>query len=160
MSFLDMPINVNELPESNNSFDPLPAGWYQANIKGSELKDTKSGTGQYIAVQYDILGPTHQGRVVFGNLNIRNPNPKAEEIGRQQLGELMRAIGLNTVQDTDELIGGQLMIKLAIKKSEEYGDSNEIKGYKALEGGASRQSTMQSKPAQQKQSSSAPWAKK
>jgi len=160
MSFLDMPINVNELPESNNSYDPLPAGWYEVNIKGAELKDTKAGTGQYIAVQYDVLGPTHQGRVVFGNLNIRNPNPKAEEIGRQQLGELMRAIGLTTVQDTDQLIGGQLSIKLAVRKSEEYGDSNDVKGYKTLSCGVSSGSKPEGAPVQNPAKGSAPWAKK
>lgn len=158
MSFLDTPITLSELPVSNNSFEPLPAGWYQANIKGAEVKDTKAGTGNYIAVQYDILGPTHQGRVVFGNLNIKNPNPKAEDIGRQQLGDLMRAIGLTTVQDTDELIGGQLEIKLAVRKSEEYGDSNDVKGYKALSGGVTPRAT--AKPATtEKKASSAPWAK-
>ena len=159
MSFLDMPINVDDLPVSESSFDPLPAGWYQASIQGAELKTTKAGNGQYIAVQYSITGPTHQGRVIFGNLNIRNPNPKAEEIGRQQLGELMRAIGLVTVQDTDQLIGGQLSIKLSVRKSEEYGDSNDVKGYKALDGGAMTQPTQAAPQTATAKASAAPWAK-
>jgi hypothetical protein len=157
MSLLNTTFNVTELPESNNNFDPLPAGWYQVNIKGAELKDTKAGTGQYIAVQYDVTGPTHQGRVVFGNINIRNPNPKAEEIGHQQLGELMRSIGLPSLQDTDQLIGGSLSIKLSIRKSEEYGDSNDVKGFKALEG-AITQAPAQASP-QVATASAAPWAK-
>lgn len=159
MSFLDVAINAADLPVSESSFGPLPAGWYQVNIKGAELKDTKAGTGQYIAVQYDVLGPTHQGRVVFGNLNIRNPNPKAEEIGRQQLGELMRAIGLATVQDTDQLIGGQLSIKLKIRKSEEYGDSNDVSGYKALDGGVAQVPAPAQASPQVATASAAPWAK-
>lgn len=123
--------SVDSLPTPTNNFEPLPAGWYTAIVNGAEIKNTKAGTGQYIAVRYDITGPTHQGRVVFGNLNIKNPNPKAEEIGRQQLGELMRAIGLTTVQDTDQLIGGQLSIKLDVRESEQYGASNDVKGYKS-----------------------------
>lgn len=123
--------SVDALPQSTNNYEPLPAGWYTAVVNGAEIKNTKAGTGQYIAVRYDITGPTHQGRVVFGNLNIKNPNPKAEEIGRQQLGELMRAIGLTTVQDTDQLIGGQLSIKLDVRESEQYGASNDVKGYKS-----------------------------
>jgi hypothetical protein len=123
--------SVDSLPTPTNNFEPLPAGWYTAVVNGAEIKNTKAGTGQYIAVRYDITGPTHQGRVVFGNLNIKNPNPKAEEIGRQQLGELMRAIGLTTVQDTDQLIGGQLSIKLDVRESEQYGASNDVKGYKS-----------------------------
>ncbi|AIM40753.1 putative single stranded DNA annealing protein [Idiomarinaceae phage 1N2-2] len=130
-----MGFNAEELPQSESNFEPLPAGWYNAHITGAELKDTKAGNGQYIAIRYDITGPTHEGRVVFGNLNIRNPNPKAEEIGHQQLGELMRAIGIAKVTDTDQLIGGQCAIKLKVRKSEEYGDSNDVQGFKALSGG-------------------------
>jgi hypothetical protein len=131
MAFLNTEYNVNDLPQGNGNFDPLPAGWYTATISQSELTDTKAGTGQYIKLRYDITGPTHQGRVVFGNLNIKNPNPKAEEIGRQQLGDIMRAIGLAKVTDTDQLIGGSLSIKLEIKRSEQYGDGNEVKGFKS-----------------------------
>ena len=131
---LDQEINVSELPESSGSYDPLPEGWYQVSIKAAEIKPTKDGSGQYIKVQYAVLGPTHQGRVVFGNLNIRNASAKAEEIGRQQLGELMRSIGLSRVSDTDQLVGGNLQIKLSIRKQEGYEPSNEVKGFKALEG--------------------------
>jgi hypothetical protein len=131
MAQLNETFSVDSLPTPTNNFEPLPAGWYTAVINGAEIKNTKAGTGQYIAVRYDITGPTHQGRVVYGNLNIKNPNPKAEEIGRQQLGELMRAIGLATVQDTDQLIGGQLSIKLDVRESEQYGASNDVKGYKS-----------------------------
>jgi hypothetical protein len=131
MAQLDETFSADTLPVSDRNFEPLPAGWYTAVVNSAEIKITKSGTGKYIAVRYDITGPTHQGRVVFGNLNIKNPNPKAEEIGRQQLGEIMRAIGLATVQDTDQLIGGQLQIKLDVRESEQYGASNDVKQFKA-----------------------------
>lgn len=140
MAFLNETFSVDTLPQSTGgNFDPLPAGWYNVAIAGAELKPTRDQTGQYIAVRYDVTGPTHQGRVVFANINIRNQNPKAEEIGRQQLGELMRAIGLSTVQDTDQLIGGHLQIKLAIRPAQNgYEASNDVKGFKAL-GGAPAQ---------------------
>lgn len=134
MANLGIGFNAAELPQSERNYEPLPEGWYTAHITGAELKDTKAGNGQYIAVRYDITGPTHEGRVVFGNINIRNPNPKAEEIGHQQLGDLMRAIGLSKVTDTDQLIGGQCGIKLKIRKSEEYGDSNDVSGFKSTSG--------------------------
>jgi len=134
MAFLDQTFEADAMPVSEKSYEPLPAGWYTASITAAELKNTKAGTGQYIAIRYDIIGPTHQGRIVFGNLNIRNPNATAEGIGRQQLGEIMRAIGIAKVQDTDELIGGQLSIKVDIRSSEQYGDQNEVKGFKAIAG--------------------------
>lgn len=132
MAFIGQTFDANELPQGN--YDPLPAGWYTATIADAELKPTKDGSGQYIKVRYDITGPTHQGRVVFGNLNIKNASAKAEEIGRQQLGEIMRAIGLAKVTDTDQLIGGSLQIKLEIRQQEGYEPSNDVKGYKATSG--------------------------
>lgn len=165
MAFLNETFSVNDLPQADNDFSPLPAGWYQVHITGAELRNTKAGTGAYIAVRYDVLGPTHQGRVVFGNLNIRNPNPKAEEIGRQQLGSLMRAIGLAQVSDTDQLIGGQLMIKLAIRPADgQYEASNDVKDFKAVGGAAAAAAgsmASNNAPAAPAAASAAPpWARK
>jgi hypothetical protein len=162
MAFLNEEYNVNELPVGNGgNYDPLPAGWYTATISQSELKDTKAGNGQYIKLRYDITGPTHQGRVVFGNLNIKNPNPKAEEIGRQQLGEIMRAIGLAKVTDTDQLIGGQIAIKLDVKQDAQYGASNEVKGFKSVSGSAAPAVSMPAAEAPAASVKAAPpWSKK
>jgi len=132
MAFLDEEFSVDALPVGNNNFEPLPEGWYNAAITGAEIKATKAGDGKYIALKYNITGPSHQGRVVFGNLNIKNASTKAEEIGRQQLGDIMRAIGLAKVSDTDQLIGGNLGIKLSVRTGEYAG--NEIKGFRALSG--------------------------
>ena len=135
MSELDMEFNLDDLPPpSSGSFDPLPEGWYIASIVSAEVKTTKAGTGKFIAVRMDVMGPTHQGRVLFTNLNINNPNPKAEEIGRQQLGSIMSAIGLAKLKNTDQLIGGKLQVKVAIKHEPPRDPENECKGYKAVSG--------------------------
>lgn len=161
MAFLSETFDINELPVGNTgSFEPLPAGWYTATITQAELKATKAGNGQYIKLRYDITGPTHQGRVVFGNLNIKNANPKAEEIGRQQLGEIMRAIGLSKVTDTDQLIGGQIGIKLEVKEDAQYGPSNEVKGFKSVSGSAAPAAAMPSASAPTVGKAAPPWAKK
>lgn len=164
MAFLEHAINLEDLPESTNTgeFQPLPAGWYSATINKAELKPTKDGTGQYIAIRYDITGPTHQGRVVFGNVNIRNKSEKAEEIGRAQLGDIMRSVGLKQVSDTDQLVGGSLQIKLDVKTDEQYGTRNEVKGFKAS-GDSMPASAVPTfaKPAEAKATGAAPpWAKK
>jgi len=162
MAFLTETFDVNELPVGNaGNFEPLPAGWYTCTISQAELKDTKAGNGQYIKLRYDITGPSHQGRVVFGNLNIKNANPKAEEIGRQQLGEIMRAIGLAKVADTDQLIGGQISIKLDIKQDAQYGASNEVRGFKSVSGSVAPTATAAPASAPAAAAKAAPpWAKK
>ena len=141
MAFLGQTFVAAELPQATTTYEPLPAGWYSAIITQSELRTNAAGDGQYIKVRYDITGPTHQGRVVFGNLNIRNNSLKAEEIGRQQLGQIMKACNLPKIDDTDDLIGGSLQIKLNIrpprtdeKTGRTYEASNEVQGFKSLEG--------------------------
>jgi len=173
MAFLEHAISLDDLPESTGDVDfkPLPSGWYQVSINKAELRNTKDETGQYIAVRYDVTGPTHQGRVVFGNLNIKNKSEKAESIGRAQLGELMRALGLSKVSDTDQLVGGSLSIKLDVREArtdsatgKTYEASNDVKGFKAS-GDAMPASAVPSfsKPAAaapKTDSAAPPWAKK
>lgn len=155
MALLDVEYSVDSLPVSEGSYEPIPAGWYTASIKSAELRQTKSGTGQYIAVRYDIQGQSHSGRVIFGNINIKNANPKAEEIGRQQLGEVMRAIGLDKVRDTDQLIGGTLQIKVDISHQEGYEPRNEVRAYRAVSGGSAPVPVSEASG-----KSAPPWAKK
>lgn len=151
MALLNQTYTANDLPQSpHGNYDPIPAGMYTATINSVELKDSRSG-GQYLNIRYDITGPSHQGRVLFGMLNIRNPNPRAEEIGLQQLGELLKAIGLDKLSDTDELIGGQLQVKVDIEKSEQYGEQNRIRSFRPLANAPASSST--------KTTATPPWKK-
>lgn len=163
MAFLGQEYLVKDLPAGNN-FDPVPAGWYTVKIVEAPVKDTKAGTGQYIAVRYDILGPSYQGRVIFGNLNIKNPNPQAEEIGRQQMGDLARSIGLEKLSDSDQLIGGVLQIKVSVRKQDGYDDQNDVKGFKPADGAVPMPATpstpFQFTPPAQAKSATPPWGKK
>lgn len=158
MAFLGQEFSRNELPQGGG-FDALPEGWYTATITQADIKPTKAGTGSYIGLRLDITGPTHQGRVIFTNLNINNPNPKAEEIGRQQLNQIMGALGLPTVKDTDQLIGGSLSVKLAVK-TENDESKNEVKGYRAISGSPIPAAVPKAEAAPAKTSAAPPWAKK
>ena len=164
MAFLGQTFDANELPQgTGGNFEPLPEGNYNATITQAELKDTNDKTGQYIKLRLDITGPSHQGRVIFSNLNIKNASAKAEEIGRQQLGDIMRAVGLAKVTDTDQLIGGNVNIKLTIraartdeKTGKTYEASNEVKGYRAINGGAAPAAFKAAAPAAAPAAASAP----
>lgn len=158
MAFLGETFDTGSLPEGK-SYDLIPDGWYTASIVKAELNDTKAGTGKKIDVRFDITGPSHQGRAVFTALNIRNPSQEAEEIGRQQLGEIMRAVGLAKVQDSDELIGGTLAIKIKTKPAENgYEARNKVSGYKAVDGSTPPVRTASAPAAAT--GAAPPWAKK
>lgn len=128
----DNPFDVAELPKSENDYSLIPDGWYPAIIKAAEIKSAKSG-GKYISIRFNITGEKQAGRGVFANINIRNSTIEAEKIGLQQLGDVVRSVGIiGKLIDTDQLVGGQLQIKVATRKSEKYGEQNEVKGYKPL----------------------------
>lgn len=135
MAYLGQKFEIEKMPENEKNFEPLPAGWYTATIGSAWVGTTKSGTGQYIAVRYNITGPTHAGRVVYGNLNIRNESGTAERIGLAQFGELMKSLGLRAISDSDELIGGDVQIKLSIREKPGYEPSNDVRAFKPVDGG-------------------------
>lgn len=166
MAFLGQTFTENSLPQGESNFLAIPAGDYQVTITDASLNDTKSGNGQYIKLKMTITGPTHQGRVLFANLNIRNQSAKAEEIGLQQLGELMRAAGLTKVEDTDELVGSSVVVKVSRVQDADYGDDegfkNEVKAFKSASGSNAPMPKAKSEPEKNKGSksdSAPPWAK-
>ena len=76
-----------------------------------------------------------QGKKVFTNINIVNDNPTAVEIGEKELATLSRACGVSNLDDTEELHGIEIMVKIAIQPaSSQYAASNVIKGYSPVEG--------------------------
>lgn len=143
-----------------NKFEVLPVGWYTATIAETKLVPTRAGTGQVIKVRYDITGPSHQGRVVWQNINWRNPSAQAQEIGGRQLMAVMRATGIVELEDTDQLVGTNLRIKLSVKKSTnpEYpDDKNEITACESIEGSALPQAETKTNSTPKK--AAPPWAK-
>ena len=162
---LQNPFDLTDLPVDDRpegDFSPIPAGDYQATIVSADMVPTKAGTGTIFKTRYDVIGPTHAKRVIFGQLNIQNPSAKAEEIGRQELRKLMSAVGLTRFEDTDQFIGLSLTIKVAIETSENYPAKNVVKGWKSI-GGASAlpMPKMDAAPAAPvAKTATPPWAKK
>ena len=161
MSFLDAPIHLNDLPEAEQTdFSPIPDGSYNVTIKEASLSPTKDGTGQYIKLRLDVLGPTHSGRVLFSNVNIRNKSSQAENIGRQQLASIMKAVGLATINDTDQLIGAELSVKVGTRPaSGDYAAQNEIKSYNPASGASQTSAIPAMQSAGQPGKATPPWAK-
>ena len=98
--------------------------------------------------------------MLFCNINIRNPNPKSEEIGRQQLGDILRALGIASLTDTDQLVGGVLSVKVTVKSDEQHGDGNDVKAFKAIEGSAPPMPVASAPAAAKPAGSAPPWARK
>jgi len=115
----------------SQSFDVLPAGEYDVVIVGSSVEQTKSGTGKYLKLELQVLNGQFKNRKLFDNLNLWNQSQQAQTIARGQMSAICRAVGNLTPKDSAELHMKPIRCKVKIEKSEEYGDSNKIVGYKA-----------------------------
>ena len=130
--------NAHEVEPTSN-FEPLPAGKYLAVITDSEMKPTKSGTGQYLQLSLQILEGPYKGRYVWARLNLHNPNPTTVQIARQELSAICRAVGVMQPTDSVELHNIPLVISVKCKKREDTGEiTNEVKGYEAKAAAAGR----------------------
>ena len=155
---MEFQFDASEIPAAERSFELLAPGWYSATITGAEVRATKNGTGSYLRVEFTVSDPA--GRRVWSNYNVRNANSAAETIGRQQLAELLRAIGRPKLGDTDELLGSAVSIKVKIREaSGGYDASNEVAGSKSLDGAAPPAPAAAAKAASPAKAAP-PWAKK
>jgi hypothetical protein len=147
--------------QPQDSFSPIPAGDYIAQVTDSSIKPTKSGTGMILNLTWTILDGQYANRKVFDRINIQNQNPEAEKIGQRQLSSVCHAANVMKLQDSNQLHGRPCKITVKIRKDEQYGDSNEVKGYAAA--GASQSAAPMMAAAanapQQTASAAPPWAR-
>ena len=130
---------------TTGGFSAYPAGEYRMMISKSEIKDTKSGTGKYVKVEFTHAGDSFRGAKHWENFNIINANPKAVEIAMEQLASLGDACGLGRdflkTQGNEALEGKVLIVDLKKQPaSPGYGDAdgmeNAARGYAMANGAA------------------------
>ena len=111
-------------------FDAIPAGKYLALITASEVKPTKSGSGSYLELTFEILEGAYKGRKLWSRLNLDNESETAVKIARAELSSVCRAVNVMTPQDSCELHNLPLTIKVRCKKRKDTGDiENVISNY-------------------------------
>lgn len=137
--------DAGSVPAPN--YDPLPAGWYAAEIAAASVKDTKAKTGKYLKLEFVVLDDSYAGRHLFTQINLSNPNPKAVEIGQRELAGLAVACGITALRDSAELLQKQIGVKVKIKADEGYEPDNVVCGYRVLAGAAPAAKPAVAKPA-------------
>jgi len=116
--------------DPTTEFDAIPAGKYLALITESEMKPTKTNTGHFLQLTFEVLEGEYKGRKLWARLNLDNPNETAVKIARAELSAICRATGIMQPKDSCELHNLPLEITVRCKKREDTGDiTNEIKGY-------------------------------
>ena len=147
--------NANEVPPAE-ALDAVPAGKYIAVITESEVKPTKSGSGHFLELTFEIIESELKGRKVWARLNLDNPNAQAVQIARGELSAICHAIGVMQPKDSAELHNLPLEISVRCKKREDSDElSNEIKGYAKKD--SSNPPTAPTAPAPQSKKGTPPW---
>ncbi len=147
--------NANEV-EPSVGFDAIPAGKYQAVITDSEMKDTKSGTGKYLQLEFEVIEGDYKSRKLWARLNLENANLEAVRMARADLSAICRAVNVIQPRDSVELHNLPLTITVRCRKNQDDEIVNEIRGFapKAALSGAT-----QTTPAAQPTNAAPPWAR-
>lgn len=139
------------------AFEPIPAGWYVAQISDSAVNPAKSGKGMRMSLTFDIIDGDFKNRKIFAGLNIQHENPETEAWAQKDLSAICHSVGVIDLKDTAQLHMKPLMINVKVRPaSGGYEASNDIKGYKQATAG----SAPVGGPAAAANSVTPPWQKK
>jgi hypothetical protein len=151
MAKVHFDISTYEAPKSD--YDPLPKGEYQAMVTESQMKVTKAGTGEYLALTMQIIEGKYADRKIWENLNLHNPNEVAENIARANLKAISQACGFEELDDTDQLNDIPFILVLDIDRKDPT--RNRVMGYKRAGSGSAPSASSTASAATAK-----PWERK
>lgn len=106
---------------------PIPAGWYAVTLVKFERMMNKNGSGEHLKVEFDL----DNRRKIWNRYNLRNTNPKAEQIAVEQIANLCVAMGYNSIRDPwnpEELIGRKCEMLIDVD-----GTYNTVKAVRRIE---------------------------
>lgn len=135
MGNLGFSFRPDEVPESEYSGEPIPAGRYRLVVVEAEVMDTKAGTGRIIKIKTEVDGGDYHGRVIWEQFNIANQSAQAQAIGLQQFKYFCNAIGLAQVDDTSEILFKPFFGEVRVDPAKgEFQAKNFIKKYVVIAG--------------------------
>lgn len=133
MAQLNFKASAIQIEERSTSYGPLPAGDYEMMIVKSETKPTKAGTGHYLELEMHVVSGQHSGRRHWERLNLDNPNAQAVKIAQESLARLCNAIGVDEVNDSEDLHDRIFIAEIGIDKKDDtrnviwnYKDATEL----------------------------------
>lgn len=137
------------------SYAPLPAGQYVVIATASEMKPTKTGTGQFLQFTFEVLDGPSKGRRLWTRLNLINPNQTAVDIANRELAAICRAVGIIKPQDSAELHNKPILVTVDVELDRNGKEGNRITQYDPIGGGAPAAPAFAQAPAAP--AAAAPW---
>ena len=111
--------------EEVKTFEPLQAGSYKCEIIKTDVMKTKDEHGRYVFLQFRIKDGNYKGRQIFQRLNTLNRSTQAMKIGKELLSKLCYSIGLESFNDTDEMLNYETIVNL--------GEGNKLYGFSRVD---------------------------
>lgn len=126
--------DASDVPPAE-AFDPVPPIWYLCRITAAGKKASERA-GEMTSITFEIDGNAHPqqaNRKLFTNLCIEHPtSEQARDIARRSLSAIAHAIGKTLLNDTDDLLGGELLVKAKVVPPKDgYGAKNECVGFRS-----------------------------
>lgn len=114
--------NAQDHDTTQSDYSELPSGIYKLEIEASDVVPTKAGTGTILKTTMSVLEPEqYKGRKLFSIFNLENANPVAQEIGQKAFASLCRAIGVSSVEDSEDLHFHAFTAKIGLGKPSKDG---------------------------------------
>jgi hypothetical protein len=116
--------NFKSSDPSENSYKPIPPGVYDARIFGMDYGQASTGTA-CLNVEYEILGPTNEGRHIWNNLYF------TEKASWKYAG-FCAAIGITPTEEleTRDLLGKPLRIVVKEVIGQDGNPRSEVVGFR------------------------------
>lgn len=113
--------------EEKDAPEMIPAGYYMMTVADAEPYTSKNGENGFL-FRFSILEGNEEGRSIFQYYFPTHSNPKASEIARIALTQLMHACELNQrPTDTDEFLDIPIFGKVTIRTDKSDGrESNSV----------------------------------
>jgi hypothetical protein len=131
LNFKASSVQFEQRDNAPKVYGPLPAGEYEMMITRSTTKATKSGNGSYLELEMQVISGEYSGRRHWERLNLDNPNHQAVKIAQESLAKLCMALGLDEVEDSEELHDMPFLAEVGIDKKDDT--RNVIWGYKGAD---------------------------
>jgi hypothetical protein len=145
----------------------VPAGKYLCIAEDTERKNTKNEEAQYLQITWQIIEGEYKGRKIFERLNLWKAQggdwvrrtDDAGTIAGQTMSGILMALGIATIRNHEELRGKKAFLKVKVRKSEEYGDSNDVQNHYPASGATPAAAPVSAPPAAPTgNGGGAPWA--
>lgn len=126
-------LKFNTADHPVKDFGDIPDGDYPAIIQKFEEKQSQAGH-TYLSATFQIIDGQYSNRLVWENFNLSHPNPETRQISEGKLSSLCLAVGLTEIEDTEDLVGEEFVLRIKSKGDKTYNTFKPKAGKNKLKG--------------------------